>query len=293
MSIGIRSGLHSRLHWWLQQWSLIALLCAAGGLSGCATQQVTQVTLSGVVVGERAMTGSIGQDVIRLTRGTAEIVVAPDMVLLPGDAIWTGPDTAVVISYPGGARAYLYPNTRARIGSLFVEIGKVFVKVRGLFQVKTTFVTAASEGTQYWVVVQPGGVRTVVVDGRVNLYSNEGAWSTVLGPARQSTTRGALLPQEPSPADPGEIRRELDWVKHKDAAVPTKSSFNMGAVGVGAAAAAAIWYIHKSDKRAPPRPNSDGPAPAVPPLPAPSPSPAPSPAPVPGTRSGSDFRLPR
>ena len=230
-------------------------------LTGCATQNVTQVTLSGMVIGGTPATGQVGPESLRLTRGASQQTAAPDTVLQPGDAIWTGPNTEAVISYPSGARAYLRPNTQVSIGSLFVEIGKVFVKVRGVFQVKTAFVTAASEGTEYWVEVQPAGVRTVVAEGQVNFYSNAGAWSRPLGPTEQAASRGAML-QMSGAANPAEIRQELEWVRRMDTQVPLKTVAGTPAlIGVGAAAAAGLWWINKDKDRKdrpPPSPSGSG-----------------------------------
>ena len=148
--------MHSRCKPFLPSLGRWLLLCALTGavfvLAGCAMQPVTAITLSGIVRGEQtALSGQVLREAAQLVRNGASYQVSAGMVMQPGDALWTGPDTSVVISYPGGARAYVRPSTRVRIGSIINDIGKVFVKVKGVFRVQTEFVIAGSEGTQYWV----------------------------------------------------------------------------------------------------------------------------------------------
>ena len=101
--------------------------------------------------------------------------------------------------------------------------------------------------------MQPVGVRTVVAEGRVNFYSNAGAWSRPLGATEQAASRGAML-QMSGPANPAEIRQELDWVKRMDTQVPLKTVASTPAlIGIGAAAATGLWWINKDKKDRPPR----------------------------------------
>ena len=224
---------------WLRWFCTVALVAAVSGLGGCATPQaVTAITLSGVVRAEQTvLTGTVPGDAMHLVRNGAAYHVVPDMVIETGDTLWTGPDTAFVLSYPGGARAYVYPNTRVRIGSIFDDIGKVFVKVKGAFTVKTEFVTAGSEGTQYWVNVRERDeVKVVVVEDVVSLGSNTGAWmKRPLRANEQAVCRGPL-PAVINAADPAEIQHETDWVRNMDRLVPVRTAVNPWVViGVGAA----------------------------------------------------------
>jgi len=220
------------------RWLLLcALIGAAFALAGCATQPVTDITLSGVVRGaQTVLTGPVSRDAAQLVRNGASYPVSPGMVMQPGDALSTGPDTSVVISYPGGARAYVYPNTRVRIGSIIDDIGKVFVKVKGAFKVQTKFVTAGSEGTQYWVdVKERDQVKIVVVEGVVSLASNAAIWPTrALRAGEQAVLSGASAPTL-NAASPADIRRETDWVNSMDRLVPVKTSISPAIVGIGIA----------------------------------------------------------
>jgi hypothetical protein len=207
---------------------VLASIATAGWLAGCATEPVTAITLSGVVRAQRnVVTGTVPGDAMQLVRNGAAYHVTPDMVLQPGDALSTGPDTAAVVSYPGGARAYVYPNSKVRIGSIIDDIGQVFVKVKGLFKVKTTFVTAGSEGTQYWVNVKADDqVKIVVFEDVVSLSSNSGAWpARGLRAGEQAVCNGAA-PAVQGPADLADIQRETDWVKNMDRLVPVRTAVN-------------------------------------------------------------------
>lgn len=232
---------------------LSASVASAAFLGGCATQEVTAITLSGIVRNEQtALTGNIPPQVAQLVRNGTSYQFSPGVALQPGDALWTGPDAAAVISYPSGARAYIYPNTRVRIGSIIDDIGKVFVKVKGAFKVQTNFVTAGSEGTQYWVDVQAlDQVKVVVVEGVVRLSSNAAIWpARALRGNEQAQLSGANGPVQ-GPANAADIRRETDWVNRMDRLVPVPTSISPWAVlGIGLGAAVLI-HNSGSDRKSP------------------------------------------
>ena len=214
---------------WLRTGALFGAACA---LAGCVTQQISTITLSGVVRGNTAFVKEVPDDAMHVTRNDRVYGVIPEMQLEPGDALRTGPDTSAVITYPGGARVYVHPNTQVRIGSIIDDFGKVFVKVQGMFKVKTTFVTAGSEGTEYWVDVRARNeVKVVVVESTVTLESTNGAWPTQrLQAGQQALFRGAA-PGLLSAADPAEVSREKDWVRSMDQRVPVKMTVSKVALG--------------------------------------------------------------
>ena len=222
---------------------LSAFVVSPALLGGCATQQVSAITLSGIVRNEQTvLTGNIPPQVAQLVRNGTSYQFSPGVALQPGDALITGPDGVAIISYPGGARAYIYPNTRVRIGSLIDDIGKVFVKVKGAFKVQTNFVTAGSEGTQYWVDVQAlDQVKVVVVEDVVSLASNAATWPTrKLRAGEQAQLSGANAPVQ-GPANAADIRRETDWVNRMDRLVPVPTTISPWAViGIGLGAAVLI-----------------------------------------------------
>jgi hypothetical protein len=220
-------------------------------LAGCVTAPVTAITLSGIVRNDQTLVGeTVPPEAMQLTRNGTAYRVYPDMVLEPGDALHTAADTAAVVSYPGGARAYLYPNTQVRIGSIIDDIGKVFVKVQGAFTVKTRFVTAGSEGTQYWVDVKPNDeVKVVVVEHVVRCESTTGAWpANPIHAGQQMVFHGGAAGTL-AMADPAAIRRESDWVRTMDERVPVKTTVSKW---VGVAAVLIPIVIIATDRDKPP-----------------------------------------
>jgi hypothetical protein len=252
-----------------------ALFAAALSLPGCVTQQLTVITLSGVVRGESRLSGSVPPEAMQLRRNGGVYEVVPEMPLQPGDELRTGPDTSAVVSYPGGARAYIYPGSQVRIGSIVDDIGKVFVKVKGVFKVRTNFVTAGSEGTQYWVNVGAGNeVKVVVVEDVVSLESATGAWPAQrLRANQQAVYRGASAGVM-SAADPAEIRRETDWVRSMDQRVPVKMTVSKWTLVLIPIAAGLIMHDRSDSGSSSTPAGTTGPTRTAPP-PAPAPAPAP------------------
>ena len=124
---------------WLRLASTV-LFCLA--VSGCAG-----ITLNVVQNGQLVDSGTIaGVDVIR--KGVRS-QPKHNMSLEPGDEVQTSAQSTVVLSFADGARVYVQPNTHVRLGSIFVFIGEVLVKVKGYFAVQTEYATAGSEGTEY------------------------------------------------------------------------------------------------------------------------------------------------
>jgi ferric-dicitrate binding protein FerR (iron transport regulator) len=233
--------------------ALFALCIAAAALAGCAHGPgAGSIVLSGVVqAGEVVAPERVAPERLRVVRKGYPLPLKRDTVLEQGDQIWTGADTNVVISYPGGARAYVYPDSRMRIGSIIAEIGKVFVKVKGLFTVSTTFVTAGSEGTQYWVTVDAQDhVNVVVVEDTISLSSNTGAWPLRrMRPGERASMVGTGGP-EMSPASAADIQRETDWVQSMDRMLPMRAGVNPWAIGAGAAAVGLGWWLlHDDDEK--------------------------------------------
>jgi hypothetical protein len=116
---------------------------------------------------------------------------------------------------------YIYPNTKVRIGSIFVEIGKIFVRVKGLFEVRTDLVTAGSEGTEYWVEVSAQQqVNVGVVEDVVKLSSNAARWPAIkLTQNNKAATNAGNAPRVVA-ASAEEIQRERDWIRRMDNLYP-------------------------------------------------------------------------
>jgi hypothetical protein len=205
------------------------LIGAALALAGCAVQPVTDITLSGVVRGEQTvLTGPVPQSFVQFVRnGASYTTINPGMVMQPGDTLSTDSDTSVVITYPSGTRAYVYPNSQVRIGSVYNDRGNVFIKAKGAFKVRTKFLTAGSEGTQYWVDVKmPDQVKVVVVEDAVSLVSNAAIWpALMLRAGYQAVLRGASAPLL-NAANAADIQRETTWVNRIDQLVPVQTSIS-------------------------------------------------------------------
>ena len=180
------------------------------------------------------------------------------MTLRPGDRIDTGPRADAVLRYASGTELVLRPNSGGRIGSLSEFVGEVFVKVKGLFSVDTTFVKAGARGTAYLVRTHAGGATSVVViEGIVDVGSTTGAWPTVPLSAGTMTLAHPRAPQ-PMPANVDDLTRTRDWVDRVERLVPPPGGVSRSAliaIGFAAAIAAAILLNrNKSSDRGDPPP---------------------------------------
>jgi len=161
--------------------------------------------------------------------------------LQSGDEIWTGPQTIAVLSFMDGARVFVQPATHLRIGSIFVYLGEVLVKVKGYFQVETRYVTAGSEGTQYLVRVDPDDqLRVAVVEDRVGLVSRSQRWNkTILGPGQSARIDGEAPPRvDAKPMSSEEVEDIRRRINDLDALVPQPANAwpllgGAAAIGIG------------------------------------------------------------
>ena len=199
------------------------------GLSACAS-----ITLNTVQDGRLVVAGPIaGVEVFR--QGVRQ-PPQPGMALQAGDEIWTGPQSRVVLSFVDGARVFVLPGSHVRVGSIFVYLGEVLVKVKGLFEVQTTYATAGSEGTEYQVRVDPGErVRVVVAEDRVVLASRYRYWrSASLATGQSAWIVGAEAPRIGADAvSPAEIEGIRQRIRELDALVPQPADLRpVAAAGV-------------------------------------------------------------
>ncbi len=199
------------------------------GLSACAS-----ITLNTVQDGRLVVAGPIaGVEVFR--QGVRQ-PPQPGMALQAGDEIWTGPQSTVVLSFVDGARVFVLPGSHVRVGSIFVYLGEVLVKVKGLFEVQTNYATAGSEGTEYQVRVDPGErVRVVVADDHVLLASRYQYWrKVVLASGQSAWIVGAEAPRVGADAvSPAEIEGIRQRIRVLDALVPQPADLRpVAAAGV-------------------------------------------------------------
>lgn len=249
---------------WLLNRLLAWLLIVAIAVSGCATPSREgpvagkdhYATVTGVALDNRAAP-SADVAVAALWRDNAWIGIKPGLALRRGDIVQTGARGALVIAYSNGSVLYVGASTRGRIGSFSELVGRVFVKVKGFFEVETTFVKAGAKGTAYEVVsTADGGARVIVVDGIVELSSRNAAWPAV---ALGAGTRAAAYPQPPLPAQASEadLQSIESWIKPLEqlpARADAGSTAKAVAVAVGIAALLAIIAGARKDRRE--RPNT-------------------------------------
>jgi hypothetical protein len=210
-----------------------------------------------------------------------------------GDRIETGPRAHAVLRYPSGTEVLMRPNSGGRVGSLTDFVGEVFVKVRGLFSVDTTFVTAGARGTAYLVRTYSGGTTGVtVVDGVVEVGSTAGAWPSIAIGAGTTTLAYPRAPQ-PAAASLEELARTRDWVERvEQLAPPPRGSSTAGVVGAVAIAALIAALVANSERdkpretTTPPRDRPPSPPSSTPPPPPPPPRLDPPHAISPGTLQG-------
>ncbi|CAG1014153.1 hypothetical protein BURC_00615 [Burkholderiaceae bacterium] len=234
-------------------WLVLALWVAL--ISGCGTaaHAPRAITLDGIVVdGRVARADETG--LVRINRDGAWIEARVPTVLQPGDWVMTGPNAQALIRYPSGSEVYMRAGTRGRVGSFSELVGEVFVKIRGLFAVQTTFVKAGAEGTAYSVrATQAGDYAVVVFDGTVRLSSLADAWPALTLPAG---TMGAGRPQAPPqarPAPPEELAHTRAWVEPMERLLPAPRSSSLGpALAVAALVAIVAASASGSDDLAAP-----------------------------------------
>lgn len=167
------------------------LLVAVLLLSGCQALHVSSALQDGHRVGEgstvRANLTRSGADAGSVTVGT---------VLRPGDLLTTGSGTYLELLEPTGTRILVYPRTTVEVSSIFVHIGKIFVRVRGAFQSGDRDESVAgAQGTSFIVRVEETGAPAsyIVLDGQVNVRSRANLWPMypMVGPAACRVWRGA------------------------------------------------------------------------------------------------------
>jgi hypothetical protein len=237
--------------------------------------------LDGIVVDGSRLAQAREGGFVAVVRDGMRLDAHAGMSLHAGDRVETGPRADAVLRYPSGTEVIMRPNSGGRIGSLTDVIGEVFVKVKGLFSVDTTFVRAGARGTAYLVRSFPGGATSIVVfEGVVEVDSTTGAWAPVqLGAGSMALAHPR--PPQPMPASVEELARTRDWVEHVARLDPppdggVSRTGVIAAVAIGAAIAAILASRDKDSPREPPRappPPRDTPPPRDAPPPRETPTP--------------------
>lgn len=204
----------------------LATLFAVLVLTGCATGPIERrIELVNVVrdvagASPRWQPAEPAQVGLRVWRKLQEVHATRGMLLLPGDEVQTGAQSAAVIGFSGGpigagtGTVAVDENSRVRVGSLEVFFGRIFANVRGLFETSSENVVAGVEGTRFLFEVTPDRkVRVAVAQGVVSCGSRTGNWQAVslhAGQALVSVYPNRAIPQV-MPADPRELRDLEDW----------------------------------------------------------------------------------
>lgn len=245
---------------------LFLLLLACLSLTGCAS-----LTLDIVRDGQLVASGD--PPGVDLARQGMLLRVTPGMALQAGDELRTDARSTAVVSFFSGARAYVQPNSQVQLGSLLVYLGEVLVKARGYFRVDTKYATAASEGTEYLVRVDPGErLQVTVAEDRVSLSSPNLAWpKKSLGVGQTARLSGPDL-LDIGLAAPGEVEAIRNRIDSLDQIVPSYAGIGT-ALLVGAAITAGAVAIgsqshnereHDRRRRTPDRPAADDASPQDP-----------------------------
>lgn len=155
-------------------------------------------------------------------RGGRALPVSLPYQLQPGDVVQTGSDAVARIRYPEGHQIILDVNTRARLGSFFIEFGRILARARGFFEAESENVVAGVEGTEF--VFQVPGDRSALVtvlDGAVVCRSKTQSWAPV---RLRRGERFHLFPNTTLPdkrsVTSGELEDIRRWIRRVDDEVP-------------------------------------------------------------------------
>jgi hypothetical protein len=204
------------------RWLVLAIagLAALTQLAGCATpanaplarlSQVARAVPGTEVRWQQSEPDAAG---VRVWRAGNLIRASRGMALQAGDEVETAAQAAAVIRFRDSGETVLDERTRVRIGSLEVLFGRIFAKVKNLFEASSENVVAGVEGTRFLFEVRPDrSVRVAVADGVVACRSRSNAWAPFrLRPneAMFSTYPNRSAPRL-MPADARELRELEDW----------------------------------------------------------------------------------
>lgn len=155
-------------------------------------------------------------------RGGRPLPLRPPVQLQPGDVIQTGPDAVAQIRYPEGHQIFLDVNTRVRLGSFFIDFGRIFARARGFFEAESDNVVAGVEGTEFVFEVSRDRADSVtVLDGAVLCRSRTRSWAPV---RLRRGERFHLFANAPVPEKRLATRDELEdigrWIKRIEGGAP-------------------------------------------------------------------------
>ncbi len=236
--------------------SVVSAALVIPGLAGCATKPTGYGWIAGIVVdGQRVARPNEG-GLLSVTRDGKTVEGRAGMELRRGDYVVTGQRAEAVIRYASGSEILMRPNSGGEIGSFVRMFNEVFAKIRGAFEVETTFVRAGAQGTAFLVRTEQSGETTVIViEGAVRVDSTQRAWAPVTITAGEMGMAHPQAPQ-PMPASEAELQSTREWVDRLERLVPQQAAVSPTeaaiAAGVVAVAIGAILASRNRDSAPPP-----------------------------------------
>ena len=120
-----------------------------------------------------------------------------------------------MVHFPDGNKIILDSNTRARLGSFFVEFGRILAQVKGFFEAESDNITAGVEGTEFvFEITRDRSVAVTVLDGTVVCRSKTRSWQERLSASEIFYSRPPnLVNPGKRPATPKELDDIRRWLK--------------------------------------------------------------------------------
>lgn len=156
-----------------------AVVAAACALVACSSAP-RPPAIAVLLVGGSAVQDAGGQ--VQVVRGEAASAARRGEALETGDVVRTGPDGRAVLRLDDGrVEVIVFENSEVRIGSIFVALGEVVVrvlkKVKDEFRAESEYAVATPETTEFLVAFGPDrDYRCAVIEGRVEVRSPKGEW---------------------------------------------------------------------------------------------------------------------
>lgn len=186
-------------------------------LAGCASAPPPHV--DAVLVGGSAVQDAGGE--VEVVRAGSSVPARSDLELQPGDEVHTGPGGRAVLLLEGGrVQVIVFEGTQVVLGSVFVKVGKVVVRVlkklQDTFEVESDYAVAGAEGTEFLVAVGPDqAYRCAVLEGLVQLRSPTGQWTAVAlagGEVAVGRPGDPISTRDLDPAELNDLVREVNEV---------------------------------------------------------------------------------
>ncbi len=194
---------------------LFFIICAL--LSGCALGRLDQVLINEVPARNDQI------NIVQIIRENQVTVTNIRMELKQGDEIKTDSESTAIIWLQGGSRVIIGPDTHIRLvnpnhiiemlSAIGEKISKLFIEARGVLQVNTDYVSAASEGTNFLITQGPDNdVSVTVLEGVIRLESKTKRFSPVrLTRFKKASVLGEQIANVES-IEKKEINTIIDWV---------------------------------------------------------------------------------